>query len=135
MNQFEEMAQKFEEMIAKEGWAAHYVFGDEHHINYHTHGVHQNYGHLDLQICLPMSSANAHGITNLVIEAIKKGEKFTEGQEHRGILGNNHKMGFKVYQECGRDVLRLLFPDAKGYLPTEKACDPKFKRQLDVLND
>lgn len=47
-NRMEQMHRHFENLIKEYGWASHYAPLDEHHINYHTHGLYENYGHCDL---------------------------------------------------------------------------------------
>ncbi|TVX99071.1 DUF4262 domain-containing protein [Cohnella terricola] len=69
-------------MIKKHGWAAHYVLHDDFHINYHTHGLKENYNHRDLQIVLPVSMGTVRGN----IEDIKEGKEFHEGLIILGIL-------------------------------------------------
>lgn len=63
------------------GWYAHLVPDDEScpfEMNYHTHGFQESYGHLDMQICLPLSPEICQGIISNLLDLIKKGRKFQE---------------------------------------------------------
>jgi len=97
---------QFDKMMKDYGWAAHYVPYDDNHINYHTHGLSENFNHPDLQIVLPISMENAHGIVSNIIDDIKEGNKFYENKNYKN-----------------------------GKMPFEPSCDAGFKLQLDVLED
>ncbi|MOA18910.1 hypothetical protein D3C78_1392550 [compost metagenome] len=135
MNRNKDVQKQFYNMIKTHGWAAHYVPLDDFHINYHTHGLKENYNHRDLQIVLPVSMENAHGIVSGIIHDIKEGKVFYEDIDYIGYLGSNHRIQFKEFYECERPVLRILFPDKKGRMPFDVKCDAGFKAQLDILED
>jgi hypothetical protein len=130
---FKAATEAFNGMIRKNGWAAHYVPLDEHHINYHTHGVQESYGHQDFQIVLPLGQNMAHILTNAIIERVKAGEVFEEDKPYLGLMKEGYPISFKKFVECGRDVLRILICDKNKLLPGEEGCNPGFVRQLDVL--
>lgn len=135
MSRAKETQKHFDKQIKKYGWAAHYVPYDDYHINYHTHGLYEKYKHHDFQITLPVSAENAHGIIHGLIEDVKKGQKFEVNLDYIGYLGSGYRIQFKQFVECGRPVLRLLFPDKNGKMPFDSDCDKYFKMQLDVLDD
>ena len=134
MDKIEQMRNHFNGLIEKYGWASHYVPLDENHINYHTHGVLENYNQYDLQIVLPISMGNAHGIASTIIEDMKKGVKFYEDIKYVGYL-HGYYIKFRLFSECDRPVLRVLFPDKNGVMPDQKECEEGFKYQLDELED
>lgn len=134
MNTFEKAQLEFQRMIDEYGWAAHYVPLDKEHINYHTHGVMENFGHPDFQIVIPLSQHTAHGIMNSLIADIKKGKVFVSGNEYDGFLNGGFKLRMETFTECGRPVLRVLFPDMTHKMPHDPECDPSFKKQLDYLD-
>lgn len=122
-----------EQMLEQYGWYMHAIYADEYdeiHANYHTHGVHENFNHLDFQIVLNMDPEVANDVFFTLIDYIKSSRKFEEGKEYSDII-EGFKVGFKQYREMGRDVLRVLLPDENGILPTESACDEYYKHQLD----
>ena len=135
MNKFEQARNNFNGLIEKYGWAAHYVLLDANHINYHTHGLVENFNHCDLQIVLPISMEAAHGVVSKMIDDIKNGLKFYEGIKYTGYIKQGYDVKFMSFTECERPVLRVLFPDSKGYIPDQNECEEGFKYQLDVLED
>jgi hypothetical protein len=117
-------------MIKEYGWAADYVRDEPNtpfHINYHTHGLTQ-YGHPDLQVCLPLDPRIIHSIVTAIIEKIKAGEKFEEKKEYTGFLSNDLPITFLKVTECDRPVLRIIFPDPDGNI-WEDAMEDKYKLQ------
>lgn len=106
--------------LDKHGWYTHFIFGDDDspfHMNIHTHGLKEKFNHLDLQICFPVLSDQAHSILITAIEDhIKKGEKYEAGQKYNGLIVNSQndidaEILFLEAEECGRPVLRMIFPD------------------------
>jgi hypothetical protein len=118
---------------AELGWQADIVPASEYdgiHANYHTHGVKENFNHLDFQVVLPISPSQTHAVVASIIEKVKEGKVYEEGVLYDDIL-TTFPMGFKKFVENGRDVLRLMIPDNKGRLPDDPECDEFFKIQLD----
>jgi hypothetical protein len=114
------------------GWFAHYVAGTPdcpNNTNYHTHGLTESFGHLDLQICLPVRHTLAHSIFSTVIGKIKVGQIFIEDKAYEEIL-KNYPLRFALAFESGRNVLRLLIPDEQGRLDS-----PVYNQQNDMLTD
>jgi len=111
------------------GWYSHYVPHTGSWINYHTHGLERSYGHKNIQICMPLSQQQAHGLANMLVIEIKKGKKFEAGVDYEGLMAKGYKVRFIEAKECGRSVLRLLIPDVNG------KYEGKFAPQLENLDD
>lgn len=121
------------QMLEQYGWYMDAVYADEYdgiHANYHTHGVRENFNHLDFQIVLNMDPEEANNVFYTLIDYINSGSEFEEGKEYCNII-KGFKVVFKQYSEMGRDVLRVLLPDENGIFPTENGCDEYYKKQLD----
>jgi len=127
---FENMRNKHKEYLEKYGWVAHYVIEDSAYpngINYHTHGLVENYHHSDLQICLPLRQEHAHAIFEAAIERIKEGFVFRAGQSYNNILGGGFAISFMEVETDGLALLRMLLPDANGGYES-----PSYKEQLEI---
>ena len=123
-------------MLEEYGWYMDIVPAEEYdevHANYHTHGVQENFNHMDFQIVLDMDPEIAHQIFVDLIIDVSNGKSFIEGKEYPDIIvGFN--VAFKEYKEMKREVLRVLLPDRNGALPTEEICEEYYKIQLDNYN-
>lgn len=106
-------------MIKEFGWVAHGVPK-----NYHTHGLQENFDHPDIQIVFPMPPHICHPLANIVVELIKGGKKFTEGDINFDILAGDFPVRFIKAKECGRDILRMILPDKQGKLLPEEISPP-----------
>lgn len=135
LKQMKKMHEHFQNLIEEYGWASHYVPLDEYHINYHTHGLTENFDHLDLQITLPLDMNSAQGIAIRIIDDIKEGKYFEIDQKYYGYLKEGYPVEFKQFTECDRPVLRVLLCDQNKKMPYEKGCDKYYKKQLDILDD
>lgn len=105
------------DMMERHGWYVHFVPNDEQFpngINYHTHGIAASFGHPDLQICFPLATGVAHQIIDLIVDKIKQGITFVPGKKYEEIIGRNLSIEFIEAMECGRRVLRIIFPDQNG---------------------
>lgn len=115
----------------KHDWHAHYVFDDKPQspsgINYHSHGLPELCGHLDIQIVLPLPHRVAHFIAWRIVERIKKGQEFQPGRLYRGIIPRS-PVAFALARETGRDVLRVIVADDHGSLDP-KRMDPFYRQQ------
>lgn len=103
------------------GWYAHYVPDDKScpfEMNYHTHGFQESYGHLDMQICLPVSPEICQSIISNLLDLIKKGRKFQESDIVGGII-RDFDITFLKALENDREVLRIILPDQHGNLSKE----------------
>ncbi|MBP1309215.1 hypothetical protein JOD82_002235 [Paenibacillus sp. 1182] len=98
--------------------------------NYHTHGVLESFGHLDLQIVFPIDPKIAGALFHSVVDEIRKGQVFQPDVEYFGMVADpNMPMVFKEVCETDRKVLRMLIPDRKGIVPGKQGCDPVFDVQ------
>jgi len=121
------------EMLDEHGWYLHYVPNDTqapNDTNCHTHGLFENFGHPDLQICFPLHPDLAHQIIATIVSEIKKGARFEQDRTYLGILENEYPIRFIQAVECGRKVLRALIPDEQGGYGA-----PMYKEQLTMLNN
>jgi hypothetical protein len=105
--------------MKKYGWYAHYVLEDDCHINAHTHGVYQSYGHSDFQIVLPLDQKLAHTLFKELVEKVKKGEKFIANRRYAEVI-KKYDVKFIMRKEGSRTVNRLILPDAQGNLEQDK---------------
>jgi len=114
----------------KYGWVAHFVFDPEYPLgmNYHTHGVPESFNHPDFQVCLPLQNEVVHSIVSTLVDRVKAGESFKAGQKVSEVIGNDMLVTFKEAEECGRPVLRVIFPDKSGSLEPN-GVDEKFAEQ------
>lgn len=106
-----------DKQLQEYGWYAHFVPEDPdfpNHINYHTHGLLENFGHPDLQICFPVSTEVAHGIFSEIVDVIKSGGQFQAGNKYAGILAGDFIIELIHAVECGRMILRIVFPNKSG---------------------
>lgn len=135
LKRMKQMQQHFQNLIDEYGWASHYVPLDEYHINYHTHGLYENYEHPDLQITLPLDMNSCQGIAIRIIADIKKGKFFEIGQKYYGYLKEGYPIEFKEFVECDRQVFRVILCDQNKKMPNENVCDKYYKKQYDILDD
>jgi hypothetical protein len=126
---------QFQTMIKKYGWAAHYVPIDHYHINYHTHGLWENYGHYNFQVTLFMGPKQVHNIISNMVNDVQHGKVFEDGEEYDDYLQDGYKIKIMATHEGGRPVLRVLFPDKQGFMPGDILCNPGMKYQLDEIEE
>lgn len=120
------------ERIGQFGWIVHYVTGDPampYHVNIHTHGLPDSYGHPDLQLVAPLAMDIVQSIFRNIIERIVKGDRFQPGVVYDQILGNGYSCTFAEATECNRAVLRVILPDAQNRLGGD--ADRSFVSQRD----
>lgn len=121
----------FQKMIQVYGWAMHAVpASDGEHANYHTHGVAENFKHLDFQITLPIDPQVAHGVIACAIKNVEDGVTYMDDTYYDDIIKDN-KVLMKKFTEQGRDVLRIILPDLAGRFPHEDECGEIYKTQQD----
>lgn len=69
------------QMIEEYGWYMDIIYAEEYdqiHSIYHTHGVKENFNHIDFQIVLNIDPEVANGIFFNLIEDIRNGKIFEE---------------------------------------------------------
>lgn len=118
------LEEKQKKLLKNPGWYAHYVPGSPDvpfGMNVHTHGLKENFKHPDLQICIGMDQHTCHHILTNAVNEIKKGKKFEAGEKYDELIESSPaykdlklKVLFLEAEECGRKVLRLIFPEKDG---------------------
>ncbi len=118
--------------MEKYKWVWHGVF-DEHSrfVDAHTHGLAEHFGHMDLQITLPLSPSRIQEVFNGLVAQIAAGMRFVEGELYDDLLCAPFKVKFIRAIECGREVLRMIVSDEAGNLDRE-VMDPSFAQQYDL---
>jgi hypothetical protein len=121
-------------MIAEHGWMAHYVPDIPGKcINYHTHGMRENYNHMDFQVVFPLDPKLIHTLIAQLHEIVKNGGVIPVETRYDKVLGGGFDVYFQVFQEAGRNVLRMILPDKNNMLPCDKGCDPEYLFQMTDL--
>jgi hypothetical protein len=106
------------------GWYAHMVPN-----NYHTHGLPMSFDHHpDIQVILPIDPNLIHNLVQIVVERIKKGERFIPGVRVSGIIRNMDVIFIEAMEDTHHEVLRMIIPDAHGNLDSAKMT-PEFAAQ------
>lgn len=125
------------QLLKEHGWLIHYVFETEESslnglANIHTHGLAETFGHMDLQVVLPIAPETIHPVLHGIVHDIKNGKVFHPNERSSEVL-QGMDVYFAPYTEHDRDVLRLILPDPNGRLPFEEDCDAFYKRQTEEL--
>jgi hypothetical protein len=106
-----------QEALEKQGWFGHYC-NDERYptgANYHTHGLPATMNHMDLQLVVPLDMKTAHGIFTGVVDLIKEGKVFHDGDTADKVV-RGYRVKFIEMTEGERQVLRIILPDQRGNL-------------------
>lgn len=122
----EAVKQREQAALLNYGWYIHAItkapefpFGK----NYHTHGLPESHGHMDLQICCAIPPNKAADIFHTVIQKyIKNGKRLEVGKTYGELIAPSDPillgMTFDVLileaSEGNRQVLRLIFPGRIG---------------------
>lgn len=117
-----------QEAIKKHGWVAHAIV-DRNSV--HTHGLPESFGHLDLEVCLPVPPEKAHLWLAALVDEIKHGRRFKHGDHVNDVF--LCPVRFHSAVEDGRQVLRVIFPDRFGRFPGDLGCEEGFSEQLNNL--
>lgn len=130
----EDLSRWQDEQLEKHGFYMHMVGGPEGFVNAHTHGFQKTWGHTDFQIVLNVGQKTISSIFWEFADRVKAGEVF-----HGGMLVDKiiKKYAVKLDQntETGRDVLRVLLPDADGRFPGDSGVAGYFADQAGVVVD
>lgn len=121
------------EQINKHGYCIHYVPRGEEQVDFHTHGVSNTYQHPDFQIVLPLQKEVAATIFQDLIAAIKDGATFDREGVYDSILDNCPVYLAKT-MEGGRNIMRLIFPDARGNFRRGEEKQDMFANQWNALD-
>ena len=98
--------------------------------NAHTHGM-EKYHHLDFQMVLADADAIGY-VLNSLGRRVQNGEKFKNGDLVMGIF-EDCPVKLVAFEETGRNVLRVIIPDAQGIFPNEANCAYPYNIQLKPL--
>lgn len=96
--------------------------------NFHTHGMEQ-YNHPDFQLVLDYDLDTAPYILNTLGERVSSGERFKPGEYVSGIF-EDCDVCLDIYENEGRNFLRVIVPDANNIFPDEEGCNPSYHHQL-----
>lgn len=96
--------------------------------NFHTHGM-ERYGHLDFQVVLELPPNDIGFILNSLGLRVQAGEKFKDGDLVSGIFEDCDVL-LNLFEETGRNVLRVIIPDNNNIFPDDDRCMDVFKLQL-----
>lgn len=96
--------------------------------NFHTHGMEQ-YNHPDFQLVLDYDLDTAAYILNTLGERVSSGERFNPGDYVKGIF-EDCEIRLETFEETGRDVLRVIVPDANNVFPDEEGCRSSYLHQM-----
>jgi hypothetical protein len=109
------------------GYYVHYVPLPEC-INAHTHGFDISWDHLDFQIVLPLPPKIVSQILDTFANRVKDGERFEPDTQIEG--GSQFGCKLAAATECGRPILRIVFPDSTGKFPGDDDVAEGFADQL-----
>jgi hypothetical protein len=122
-----------EGMIKKFGWVAHYVPDVPGKcIDYHTHGIQEGHNHMDFQVVFPINPEMIHTFMHGLYSVVKDGGVIPVETRYADVL-QGYDVYFRVYEQGGRNVLRMLLPDKNNLFPMDDGCDPEFLFQLEVI--
>ncbi len=110
-----------QENLESYGWFSHFVVGEtdgNKWVNYHTHGLPEHYAHLDFQFVLPIDSYTLHALATMLVDRVKKGERFVSGMRVSGLMSKHDAFLIQTTetQSIPRSVLRVILPDKEGNL-------------------
>lgn len=124
-----------EERLKNPGWFIHAIGNDENYpfnVNFHTHGLQENYNHLDLQLICPVPVPVVQGIFNFIVDQIKEGVVFESGQMVEGIFGGLF-VKLEKAEEGEREILRVIVPDPEGSVDPWSMKSPFKKQYFDIV--
>lgn len=98
--------------------------------NAHTHGMEQ-YNHEDFQMVLADVDAIGY-VLNTLGRRVQHGEVFHNGDLVTGIF-EDCPIKLIEFEETGRNVLRVIIPDAHGLFPEDADCAYPYNIQLKPL--
>ena len=123
--------------LSEHGWIMHYVGDDTTSptgVNIHTHGLHENYNHPDLQVVLQIPQQVVQSILNTIVDRIKNGEKFKDGDVIKSVIANGLSIKIVNANENGRPVLRIIFPDQSGNYDSLTIKEPYSLQYGDIVS-
>lgn len=136
MNNLKEAMNHNEKMLEKYGFVIHSVFPTEEDEDImwdsHTHGLKENFNHIDLQIVLPMNPNIVGAILHGMVNSIKEGYSF-ENQSVSDRVIENYNVQLVRVNDGDRELLRVVLPDVNGKFPCDEGCEDIYKNQLDDI--
>ena len=138
MNILEDIKKQHDELMKKNGFVVHYTFpgedSEETNCDYHTHGIKESFGHMDLQIVLPIDPNIVAPIINSMVSLIKEGERYDDKLISDKVIRGYDVQLVKVNVR-DRELLRVIIPDENGKFPSDKDCAEGYRDQLiDVVS-
>lgn len=100
----------------------------EYICNAHTHGL-EKYHHPNFQMVLHLSDADIGYILNTLGLRVQAGEQFKAGDLVDGIF-EDCPVRLDSFEESGREVLRVIIPDAENRFPEDPDCAYPYSYQL-----
>lgn len=134
-DKLKELKEKEEQLMMKHGFVIHNVFpsSDEDVLwSHHTHGLKENFNHMDLEIVLPIDPVIAYSVINGMVEQIREGETFEDKLVSDRVIQNYDVQLVRVNAD-DRELLRIVLPDVNGKFPSDKDCADIYKNQLDDI--
>lgn len=116
--------------MKKVDWKIHLIidqFGPGGTVNRHTHGM-ERYGHLDFQVVLNFRPEESGRLLNTLGQRVQDGEAFKAGDMVTGLY-LDCPIRLDLVCESGRQVLRLIVPDANNLFPEDSRCQEPYKYQ------
>lgn len=139
------MNDKIKEIKAKEtklmkeyGFVIHNIFSQSKEDvlwDSHTHGLKENFNHIDLQIVLPIEPNLINSIIHSMVTQIKEGETFEDKIISDKVIANYDVQLVKIKDSDNRELLRIVLPDINGKFPCDEDCADIYKNQLDDLTE
>ena len=124
-NKFEKAWEKQYSLLQKHGWIIHDVAGT----GCHTHGLRENFDHLDLEVAFNMPGDTAHRVLAAAVKNIKKGKRYEDGQKCDQVIDNDEVLFIKSKRR-ERQMLRIILPDPQGLFPGDPGCQEEYTAQL-----
>lgn len=115
-------------------WIIHLIidaYGPGGTVNNHTHGM-EKYNHLDFQLVLNVKPQEVGRLLNTMGQRVQKGEQFYPGNMVKGLY-MDCDVRLDLFKETGRDVLRLIIPDANNIFPESSDCMEPYKYQTQTM--
>ena len=137
-NGLESFQKKEAEMLERVGHTIRYVV-DEYdcdltgnaYPSIYTHGLLQNYKHVELECVLPIDQQSAMFLLNTLAAKVKEGVSFETYEVYQIPELNNVPFYFIPSVQYGSEtpVLRVILADANNKLPNDEGCHPIYAIQ------
>lgn len=118
------------QQLAKVRWYIHSIFQTpdlpDYIQNNHTHGMQEEYDHYDFQLLINPGENEISRLLNTISFRVQEGERFIHGQMVSGLY-EDCNIRLDLSRETGRDVLRLIIPDADNRFPEDPLCKEPYK--------